>query len=306
VVKNLLIAALLVVATFFLFYGGPNNLPPLRSVKAFWDLGHVAYFALLTYLFNHWPALNKKTVLWRWLVSLLLVAAAGFVIEVLQYGTHRTPDAGDISRDLVGCLLVLAFYSRTMLGLSNRLKITIQFLVSVIFLLHLLPLSIALFDEAMARSRFPVLSDFETAVELERWSGEASIERVQLDSASTSHQLKILLSSAMYSGTGLQYLPSDWSAYGHVNLRFFQPMPEMLRLTIRIHDDKHNNQYADRFNRSYNLEQGWSVVSIPLVEVRQALASRQMDLTRIRDISFFTIRLSQPRILYLDSIYLSD
>jgi len=241
VIKNLFIVAVLAAATFFLFSGAPDNLNAIRSVQALWNLGHVVYFALFTYLISLWPGFNQRSVIWRWSVTLLLVLLVGLVVEVLQFGTDRSSDLADLSRNLVGALLVLAFTPRLALQLSHTARAVARFAVSVIFLLHLLPLSLALFDEAMARAQFPLLSAFDTAIELDRWSGEARIERVQLDVDQSDRQLKIHLSTAQYSGTGLQYFPADWSEYSSVTLRFYQPLDEVFRLTIRIHDEWHNN-----------------------------------------------------------------
>ncbi len=301
-----LIVAALAVATFFLFFGAPQNLNAVRSIKEAWNLGHIVYFALFTYLLNLSPWLKDKSILRRWSLSLLVTLLLGVAIEVLQYGTERSPDLADISRNLVGALLVLAFAPGLSVLMKPLWRTTSRLMVSVVFLLHLVPLSWALFDEAMARARFPVLSDFSTALELDRWKGDADIERVQLQADREDFQLKVNLSTDLYSGAGMQYFPSDWHGFTYVNLRFFQPLSDYLDITVRIHDAWHNNHYNDRFNRTYRLQQGWTEIRIPLSEVKTALQQREMDLARISDISFFSIRLPYPRPLFLDKIYLNE
>lgn len=303
---SLFLLVLLVPATVLLFLGGPESWQHLRSLKELWNLGHIVYFAILTILLNNWSVVAARSIRIRWIVSLSLVLVLGVLIELLQYGTSRTPDLLDISRDVAGCLLVLAFYPRFITGWHQRSRLVMQILVGVILLVHLWPFTAALADEISARYQFPVLADFSTGLELQRWQGEARIERVKLEPVKDDHQLKIYLTTSLYSGTGLKYLPADWSEYEAVNLKFYQPSPEPLRLTIRIHDDRHNNAYSDRFNKNFSLTKGWTTITIPLNQVRDALALRKMDLKAIRDISFFVVKLTKPRTLYLEEVYLAN
>jgi len=105
----------------------------------------------------------------------------------------------------------------------------------------------------------------------------------------------------------LKYFPSDWREYKQVKLRFFNPSTSDLTLVIRIHDAKHVTgsyayAYNDRFNLKVILNQGWSDKVISLVDVESAPRTRKMDLGNIVDISFFSIRLPEPKTIYLDSI----
>ena len=181
---------------------------------------------------------------------------------------------------------------------------------SYVFLIHLIPLAIVLLDESTARAQFPVLSNFETPFEKDRWDGEASREIVKLEENSGNSQLKINLTTARYSGVGMEYLPADWSGYQSVNLRIYQPSDEALHITVRIHDQQHETglhvyEYDDRFNRAYALQKGWNDISISLLEVQSILKTRKMNMSQISDISLFAVELPGPRVIYLDKIYLS-
>lgn len=302
--RNFFLATVITVATFFLFFGDPDTVSPARSVDELWNLGHVGYFAIFTFLLNQSTHFLRYPVIKRWFVSLVVVLVTGVIIELLQYGTERSPDLEDLSRNLLGALLVLAYSPTISALLQPPWRRVSRIVIGAILLLHLLPLSIAVVDEAMAWKQFPVLANFDTSIELDRWKGGAQIERARLD-GNQADLLKIRLSTAQYSGAGLQHFPADWSAYTFVVLRFYQPLAQPLGLTVRIHDELHNNQYDDRFNQHFELKEGWNELKIPLEEVKTDLKERQMDLTRVRDISFFSSSLPQPRDLYLDSIYLS-
>lgn len=301
---------LLLAGTFFLFYEGQGNFVP-RSVKELWDLGHIVYFALLIYLLVELKIFNKSALPNQWLIFLVFTLVLGTLIEILQYGTARSPDLGDISRDLTGCLLILSFHP-SLSNFSSRLRVFfVRMLATVVFLIHLIPLTVALLDESTARSQFPVLSNFETPFEIDRWDGEASKEVVQAEGELDNSLLKISLTTARYSGVGMEYLPADWSEYQSVNLRIYQPSDEALNITVRMHDQQHETgllmyQYDDRFNRAYVLQKGWNDIRISLSEVQSMLKTRKMDMSLISDISLFTVELPEPRIIYLDKIYLSD
>ena len=45
----------------------------------------------------------------QWAVILIITLLVGVSIELMQYGTTRTPNTGDIIRDLAGSLLALVF-----------------------------------------------------------------------------------------------------------------------------------------------------------------------------------------------------
>lgn len=305
----LALLAVFLLATYFLFAGGPDH-RSIRSLKALWDLGHVAYFALLVFLLADIDWIKRQALLWQWLGLLMFSLAFGTLIEVLQYDTERTPDMADIARDLTGSLLVLAFYPPFLRQVKQLWRTVTRLMVSLLLIFQLQPLMIALTDEAIARYQFPLLSDFSTPFELERWDGAAGMEIINLDATPAGHRLKISLGTEQYSGVGMKYPVADWRGYKTVNLSIFQPDDEPLSITIRIHDAAHEAgadpyRYNDRFNRRYALVKGWNEIQIALAEVASALSARRMDLSRIMDISLFSVALAKPRVIYLDKIYLS-
>ncbi len=304
--RLLLILIFLLTGTYFLFSGGLGNFV-IRSAKELWNLGHIVYFSLTIYFLVETGVLKKLSLPSQWLVFLLLSFLWGTLIEVLQYGTQRTPDMADILRDLTGCLLVLSFHPKLLNFTRLIFTKLIRLGVSVLLIVQLYPLVVSLTDEATAAFQFPVLSNFETAFELTRWDGDAGKEIVR--GASNNYQLKISLTTSTYSGVGLKYFPSNWAGYKSVNLRVFNPLTRSLTITVRVHDAQHQTgpvaySHDDRFNKRIRLFQGWNELSIPLSAVEMAPRQRKMDMTRISDISLFVVRLPEPVVIYLDSIRL--
>ena len=81
-------------------------------------------------------------------------------------------------------------------------------------------------------------------------------------------------------------------------------------MTFRIHDLRHQTVsptylHSDRFNRRIFIRPGWNRIRISLTDVKSAPGKRLMDMTEIRDFSFFASRLKQPLTLYVDKVYLS-
>jgi len=306
----LCIAGVLFVSSYFLFYGGPEYHAG-RSTKALWNLGHIAYFAVLVFALSRLRWIRQMTLPVQWLILLLTTLLLGTLIEVLQYGTERSPDLRDIIGDLAGCLLVLAFYPGLLCCRTFFVTRLIRASVAVIVLWQVQPFVIALIDESIARIQFPVLSDFSTPFELDRWKGGAGRVVEAADFAEGRAQLKISLGTEQYSGVGMEYFPSDWSAYQSLNLRLFLPAGDAITITLRIHDLAHElgadpYQHGDRFNRRYTLQPGWNDIAVPLSEVESSLNTRKMDLSRVKDFSFFTVSLQQPRTVYSDSVYLDS
>ena len=298
----------LLIASNYLINGG-LGLQATRSSKELWNLGHIAYFALLILLLGKLKFVANLSVKYQWLGLLFLTLMLGVLIEVLQYGTERTPDIADISRNLIGCFLVLSFKSSYLKLLDLFWCSFIKVMAIIILIISMVPLMIALADELIARSQFPVLSNFETPFEIDRWYGKASKEIVKLEPDSDSHQMKIELTTARYSGVGMDYMPAYWEDYDSVYLKLYYPYDDVLNITVRIHDLEHEigtyqYEYYDRYHGKFQLKKGWNEIKIPFEDVIAAVKKRKMNLTQIRDISFFSILLSEPKTIYLDKVYL--
>lgn len=302
-----LIGVILLASTLLFFLGGPDYESP-RSYKASWDLGHIAYFALLTLLICRFDFIKRLSPARQWTVIISVTFVLGTFIELLQYGTQREADILDVIRDLTGSALVLVFSPRPTATLTTR-WLTIARSGIVLILLGLLtPLAISLTDETIARQQFPVLSDFNTPFEMSRWTSDAPISLTRLPAISQKNLLEISLTTSRYSGVILKYFPRDWRDYKMLNINLYQPEATPLRITCRIHDLQHTRgeqAFADRYNQSFTLAQGWNQITIDLHDVATAPQDRPMDMQQIHAIGLFTIELPRPRQLYLDSLYLS-
>lgn len=300
-------AILLAIGSVLLFLGGPDYYSS-RSFKHLWNAGHIVYFALLTGLLSRWHFIAQMSLARQWIIILLVTLLAGVSIEFMQYGTERTPDAGDVLRDLTGSLLVLVF------GLSKSAlqhagwRLSLRVTVLALLLVQLWPLTKSLIDEVIACQQFPVLSNFETPFEIDRWDGNDKLSVDSIPSISRGKILKLSLTTDQYSGVMLNHFDGNWVSARTLRISFYNPDATLLQITCRIHDHQHTDgyeEYEDRFNRSFILMQGWNHIEIDLDEVEDSPADRSMDMRHIRGLGIFVVSLPEPRLLYLDNVQLS-
>lgn len=300
-------SVLLAIGSVLLFMGGPDHYSS-RSFKHLWDAGHFVYFALLAALLFRWRSIARMSLIRQWTIILLITLVAGVTIEFMQSGTGRTPDTGDVIRDLTGSLLVLVFgLSRSALRPVSW-RISLQVSVLVLLLVQLWPLTKTLIDEAIARQQFPILSDFETPFEIDRWGGNARHSVQTMPSISQGRLLKLSLTTNRYSGIVLKHFDGNWRSFRTLTISIYNPDAAPLDITCRIHDLPHTDgyeEYEDRFNRSFLLTQGWNHIEIDLGEVKESPVNRSMDMSRILEVGLFVMSLPAPRTLYIKNVYLS-
>lgn len=298
---------ILAIGSVLLFLGGPDYYSS-RSFKYLWDIGHIVYFALLTCLLLRWRFVAQMSLAGQWIIILVITLLVGVSIEFLQYGTDRIPDTGDVLRDLTGSLLVLVFGSSKSASQHVSWQLSKQLAVLVLLLFQLWPLTKTLIDEAIALQQFPLLSNFETPFEIDRWAGNAKLSVESMPSISQGKLLKLSLTTDQYSGVALNYFDGNWVSVRTLKISLYNPDVVPLQITCRIHDLQHidgDEEYEDRFNRSFLLMQGWNHIAIDLDEVEESPADRSMDMRHIRGLGIFVMSLSEPRLLYLDNVQLS-
>jgi VanZ family protein len=93
-----------------LFVGGPHYHSP-RSFQHAWDLGHIICFFVWTLTYLSLTKNSRQTAFFKQCIYVIVVAlAAAILIEWIQKFFNRSADARDVMKDLLGCLLALAFF----------------------------------------------------------------------------------------------------------------------------------------------------------------------------------------------------
>jgi hypothetical protein len=288
--------------------GGPGAYAP-RSIKHVWDLGHVIAFLLWAWLPAQLsPTWRRQPVGLQVAVIMGFTLVAGVGIEWLQGGLQRSGDWQDLARDGLGAALALGFLPPYRSRWPAFCRRTGRSALAALGLLALLPLTLALTDEILARRQLPLLAGFETPLEMGRWSGSAARTRDRQVHCRGRWSLRLELRPGRYSGVSLSHAPGDWERYASLQMALFNPHDEVLEVTVRIHDRQHRNTspqlYHDRFNRRFRLLPGWNRIEIFLAEVAAAPRDRSLDLADIAALGIFASSLPQPRTVYLDDIRL--
>jgi VanZ family protein len=292
----------------FFFIGGPGY-HSSRIYKAGWDLGHVLFFMLATWLIFHVlrPSMFSLRSFWIYTRVFFLVAILGVSVELLQMIlTSRRPDVLDLLRNQLGCLLVFAFMHPSS-GRKSRLVVLSRIGLMLLFLLALVPMFRAVADQWCADRQFPFLADFETPFEVDRWVHPKQVQRERGLARNGDFSMRVRLSTATYSGTSLFYFPKDWSGFHALHFSVFWPGSKVLQLHCRIHDRLHkanNKGYRDRFNRHFFLRQGWNDLVVPLSAVAAAPKDRTMDMHNIAGFGIFVVQQPRPLTIYVDHVYL--
>jgi VanZ family protein len=306
-IKSALLTAIAAICFVLFFVGGPAYYSP-RSYKYFWDLGHILFFSISTYLvLVNWPKASKTTFLYQSIFVVVITICLGSLIELAQTESFRTSDLMDVVRDIIGCLVALSFYAPDRKTISKTGLKIFQTISLILVAMALLPMTAAIIDEITAQNQFPVLADFESRFEIDRWTGDADFS---IDHKTYYHgkaSLKVELNTSLYSGVGLKYLPGNWQNYEELQLSIFNPDKEPIQLTCRIHDRRHTRGiqlYEDRFNKKFFISSGWNPIRIPLSQVANAPLKRKMALNQIQGLEIFAIRLPNPRTVYIDDVRL--
>ena len=163
-----------------LFAGGPDYYSP-RSFRNIWDLGHILFFSILSYIILlSWSKNEKMTVFRQAFSVLFIVLLIGTLVEIAQAGSRRSPDVLDVVRNVIGCLVTLSFFTPSKKTFPKFLLRPLQAITILLVIAALFPAVTSITDEMVALRQFPVLSDFETPFEIDRWRGTQNSQLITL------------------------------------------------------------------------------------------------------------------------------
>ena len=121
-------------------------------------------------------------------------------------------------------------------------------------------------------------------------------------SLNNAQSLKLDLGTETYSGVSLNNLPADWHDYETLSITLFNPSTAPLTLTLRINDvahDRSDHAYNDRYNTRLTLGPGSNTFTLKLADIENAPDGRSMDMSQVRRMGLFAVRLPEPRTVCL-------
>ena len=283
------------------------NYESSRTFDTLWNFGHLLLFFYYNYLLIHLrPGFKNKSWLMRVFIVFGLTTLFGFGIEIFQQSLMGgKADLSDIAKNYLGALLAfIIFWTNKK---EKWLKGSLYLVLSVLLVIEIKPVVATISDEIESYKQFPVLADFESDIELERLSTTTNPLEISDDySSHGEHSLKVEFIPRNYSTLSLNYFPRDWQGYSFIKFDIYNPGEE-LTIICRINDREHRehgNVYQDRFNKEIILISGWNNIQIDLAIVRNAPATRRMNLKNVLNWAIFTVKLPEKRIVFLDYIRL--
>ncbi|MDH5218642.1 MAG: VanZ family protein, partial [Gammaproteobacteria bacterium] len=262
------------------------------------NTGHSIIFILLSFLlaqcFRLWGVAGVGRQV---LYALLLCIFLSLVTEFAQQFTQRDGNIYDFIRDIAGTAIGLCIYfliqSSTLH--SRWFAHTIMFSLIVLMLSAALwPLSINAWHTWQRNQSFPVLFDFEkgwheTYIDV----NNAKLE-IRTEEASDIPFAFVEIGEGAYPGLRFHEPFEDWRGFAFLRLEIESLETEPFDMTIRIHDDLHNNEFDDRFNQKLFVVSGMNSYKISLNRVHLGPAGRTMNMSEIKNVNLFTVRPSKP------------
>jgi len=291
--------------SFLLFYNiGKSHSLVIDSIL---DFGHVPLFCVITAMvlwlleWRRWPMTTTKNYILAGAIS----GCLAILTEILQQLTpDRSFQVGDIIHDLIGSALFLLFAYQYKRNLRKKSLLIMIIIAGVLLIISGIPVLVTSIDELRSYMEFPLLASFETSMEMKRWSIEDRNERSLLHATQGERSLLVNLSPGLYPGVSFNHPPTNWQGYDNLSFDVYIEGTIQLPLTVRINDLAHNEEYEDRYNRTFMLQPGQNHLIVNLSEVEHAPKRRLMDMKRIAILCIFSYELKEPKTVYIDNFRL--
>ncbi len=303
--SSLLIISLTCGVVILLFYNfDKSHSLVIDSILGF---GHVPLFCVVTAMilwiidWKNWPVSTTRNYILAGVIS----GALAVLTEALQQLTpERSFQIGDIIHDLMGSTIFILIAYQYKRKLKRKVLLSMNIMVAALLLFASLPVLATVLDELRSKSDFPLLASFEMKGEMKRWKIDEINDRSHLHATQGKHSLRIELTPGLYPGASFNHPPRDWRGYDTLKFDALLEGEYPLSLTVRINDLRHNEEFSDRYNRTFTLRPGPNHVAISLSEVEHAPKGRLMDMEHIAVLCIFSYKLKEPRTVYFDNFRL--
>ncbi len=292
-VKNVFIKAIgLIVIAVLLFVPLPtNNLWWREAINS----GHTLLFFFLSFVIH-----DQVSARVRWsnrlviyIFVLLIGMLLGVVIEALQISGQRDASLSDIYRNLLG--LMAGIFLIELLKSKKLTSLLLVIAVAGFLWTGLNPLLRLSWHYFQRHNAFPVIIEFDA-----NWSSSfvryknARMLKVRVSDQQNSHLHPIQFYPGNYPGVSIIEPEPNWSGYGHLHLVIHSMNAGSYYMTLRVHDESHNQEYSDRFNKRLLVQPGLNAFSISLDQIRHGAVDRELDLKNIAGLILFSSKLKEP------------
>jgi hypothetical protein len=274
------------------------------------NAGHLPLFGLfatgLFFVLPHRLARRAGRYVTTAAISYLTVIG----IEVVQPLVNRTTSMEDAIIGMLGVALALGGIHLWERQTAPSLRLGYAGLTMLIL--------VCLFGPAWNEARvvvwsqqhFPLLGDFEDAVELRLWrvQHDAGAEPTAL-SLSEAHATSGRKSLEVRTGWGTWHgvrhdtgRHSDWRAFRVLRFDVYNPgRPFYVRLRLKDADRQGSDA---KFIRQFDLQPGWNDVRVPLTDMMEGGQTRMLDLGEITQLALYTGENEPGHVFFLDHVRL--
>jgi hypothetical protein len=281
------------------------------------DFGHVLFYFLLT--FFSLTFLKNKTnsisIRKRYFFTFIGINGIGLFGEILQIPGPRDASFEDLVRDLSGVSGGLLWHALTdsdvkiFKNLKPLFRKRLQYLVVFLMSLYLIPLFLTGFIEYNRKKVFPSICTFEHWWEIH--DIEMTYAALQIVTVpepwhnNTSKRTSLItFNNAEYPGISMFPLYPTWGGYSTFSFLIYSECQDTVALELRIHDNKHDEKYSDRFNTNISVIPGQNSYNIPLNQIIHGPKYRLLDINNISEIILFAESYQKPFTLFIDEFSL--
>jgi VanZ family protein len=275
------------------------QLPPKpKFVAVLNDAAHAPVFGALALVIR---SLLRDSVpqRWRTVVAFSVTILLGTGVEWLQGMIGRDASWNDVRTDALGaaCALGAAAWWHTRHAPDTRSRTvrragaTVAVLAGII---ATLPISETSLAYARRIAAFPIIVQSASPLDLYFIEvRDAQLERDRLPSPWAGDvaipSLLVRASGGEFPGVSHTEPQPDWHGYSRLRADLTNPANEPLRLTLRVHDAEHNQDFSDRYNRTFEIPaRSRQVISVPLVQIEEGPDRRKLDLEHVAGLILFT------------------
>jgi len=283
------------------------------------NTGHTPLFGILSLLILGLCFLTLSKKIQKqylyYLIALTVTALIGITTEFIQIYGPGDADLSDLIRDILGAVSFLGLYMvfdrKMIIFWRKQSNIRILALVNafLLLILSLIPVSLWAWAYHQRNHAFPQIIGFESFWE-NKFIRTNNAELVKTHpppgwkNPSSRNVGQLTMSAGIYPGFNIEEPYPNWTSYKYIIFCIYSGLETVVNFTIRIEDIHHNDFYDDRFNYTITINPGLNQITIPLEKVKNAPSYREMDMTAICAIHFFSVRPDKPITLYFDDLRL--
>ena len=272
-----------------------------RLLSRLLDFGHFPLFAVVFYcVLGFLP--RKATGFRRWGVAVVATLLFNLMTECIQPLFGRSSGMADWFIGCAGCL------SAALLNLPKEAGYTFIrcTVVSSLLLFSLWPAGMVVFDRYAAWAGFPLLSSFESPLELDRWQCHGcTIRRSRENATDGRYALEIRTEKeASYPGLFLVDMPRDWRRMNSLFFDLIWPYDNNILLWVRV-DGSADASYENRVQQSFLLHPGTNRIMLSRELVSTTSGGKALDLKAIQSFGLFLENGVPSLVFYLDHVALN-